>query len=538
VRRAAAERGDRSTELAACLELGQGLLRTSLGESFAPRAGEVDLDGAEEAYGRAAELAEQLGEEASLAAALRELGVIGLGRVRAWFVERVLAGGHLELLARVAGGEPLHAILPTLPVAPTFARAQELLERALEVYERVGDRRGAMSSVIALAYASWAPDIHLGAGAGRHIEEIRRLTSRMTTMARESERAQAEAHMLYGTHLFAWAKAVPDLAVSRGAEAYRQARAIGDQGLEFLSAGGTALAHLDLGDLEEAGRWLDRAAAAAAASPTPFRARQLETWRGLLAAAAGDAPGMRGHLERAVQMATEGGRAAARCEALAHLALSASLLGSEQGDQDLLRLAEDAAGEARDLMKLLPGHPPWGARADAALARVALARGDVEAGVKAARSALSALTAALREDAHLEILIPVAEALAAGGADDERRATQTLLRITLALIAQRTLDEEVRVRWLRSPLGRAVTRLAGPLDGVAIEPVGGPASPLDRSDTELLGLLLEGLTNREMAERLNADVATVSRRLAELLARIGASSRAEATAFAFRERVV
>jgi DNA-binding NarL/FixJ family response regulator len=162
----------------------------------------------------------------------------------------------------------------------------------------------------------------------------------------------------------------------------------------------------------------------------------------------------------------------------------------------------------------------------------------VEAGVKAARSALSALTAALREDAHLEILIPVAEALAAGGADDERRATQTLLRITLALIAQRTLDEEVRVRWLRSPLGRAVTRLAGPLDGVAIEPVGGPASPLDRSDTELLGLLLEGLTNREMAERLNADAATVSRRLAELLARIGASSRAEATAFAFRERVV
>ena len=52
VREIANARGDRAAELAACLELGQDLLRMPLGESFsAPR--EVDLDAAAEAFGRA-----------------------------------------------------------------------------------------------------------------------------------------------------------------------------------------------------------------------------------------------------------------------------------------------------------------------------------------------------------------------------------------------------------------------------------------------------------------------------------------------------
>ena len=49
VREAARERGDRAAELAACLELGQDLLRSPLGESFSAPS-EVDLEGAAEAY--------------------------------------------------------------------------------------------------------------------------------------------------------------------------------------------------------------------------------------------------------------------------------------------------------------------------------------------------------------------------------------------------------------------------------------------------------------------------------------------------------
>ena len=115
---------------------------------------------------------------------------------------------------------------------------------------------------------------------------------------------------------------------------------------------------------------------------------------------------MRSHLERAVHLATEQGLPAARCESLALLALEAARLGARAGDEALLTAAHDAAVDAKGLMELLPGHPPWGAQADAALARVALARGAVEEAMAAARSAVNAIMAARHEDSHLEIVLP------------------------------------------------------------------------------------------------------------------------------------
>jgi tetratricopeptide (TPR) repeat protein/DNA-binding CsgD family transcriptional regulator len=539
IRSRARDASDRRMELAACLELGQALVRVPIGEAYSISHQDVDLDVAEEAYRDASNLAEQLGEEAALAAATRELGVIALARGRAWFVERVMAGEHLEFVTRVAGGEPLQDVLRSLPIAPVMKEAGRLFERSLELYERVGDRRGAMASVIAMAYLSWAPDIHFGSGAGRHIEEIRRLASKMDSMTKESERALAEAQMLYGSHVFSRAKGVPDLAISRGQEAYRQARVIGDRGLEFLAAGGTALAYLDLGDQEEARRWLDRAASVASEAPTPFRARVLESWRGDLDAAAGDADGMCTHLERAAQMATDQGLTAARCEALAHLALAAARLGVEGRNEELLSLAERSANEAIGLTELLRGHAPWGEQAQAALAQVALARGDGEEAVRSAMSVIAALQTALHEDLHLEILIPVAEVLTAAGTQAEQQLVQFFLQMMLALAAQRTLDEEVRVRWFRGPVGRRLVELAGPLDEIAMRAGRSEGDRhVEESDVELLKLLTEGLTNREIAERLGEEETLVARRLGEMFVRIGAPTRSEATAFAFRERVV
>ena len=60
VRARAAEQGDAGIELRASLELGQALTRSPLGESYGGATSETDLDGAEEAYRRAIELAEQL----------------------------------------------------------------------------------------------------------------------------------------------------------------------------------------------------------------------------------------------------------------------------------------------------------------------------------------------------------------------------------------------------------------------------------------------------------------------------------------------
>jgi DNA-binding NarL/FixJ family response regulator len=540
VRTVAAERGDRRAELAACLELGQDLLRSPLGESFgAPR--EVDLDGAEEAYKQACEVAQELGDVAALAPAVRELGVISITRAREWYVERVERGEIGPMMGRIAAGETPTEILAETPIAPLIAEGVARYERAIELFEQIGDRRGVMSAIIARAYVTFAIDIHL-LGAAKRIEEIRRLATQMTSLTRESDRAAAEAQMLYGVHVFARAKVVPDLALSRGEEAHRQARMLGDRSLEFAAAAGVAATHLELGHLDEAERWLDRAAEAAASAPTPLRARQLEVARGLTCARAGDAGGMLEHLERAVRLATEQGRPAGRCEALATLALEAASLGAERADEELLELADRSAKDVKELVRVLPGHPPWGAEADAALAQVALARGETEAAAEAARSAFEALRAAHLEDLFLRIVLPAARAILVAGAEDEREALRRQLRMTATLIAQRIADENVRVQWFRGPTGRELSKLAGasPGEGLRERAVsdGDEAAQLREEETELLWLLIEGWTNREIAAELGVTEDVVARRLAEMYAKIGVSSRGEAAVFAFREGVV
>jgi DNA-binding CsgD family transcriptional regulator len=536
VRSLAAEQGDRRAELAACLELGQALLRSTMGESFASPGIDIDFDTAEEAYARAEHLAGELGDDASRAAASRELGVIDLSRARKWFVDRIVANEHIPIMLRAAAGETPEEILPDLPIAPYLQRSSDRFKRALDIFEKLGDRRGVMATIIAMAYGSFGADIHFGPTAARRIEEIRRLTIELTSLSRESERALAEAQMVYGVHVFARAKLIPDLAVSRGEEAYRQARSLGDRALEFAAAGGTAMAHLDLGDTAETEAWLGRAAAAAAASPTPFRARQLELWRGQAAAARGDAETMRSHFQRAVEQATTAGMAAARTQALARLALEAARLGAERGDEELLDVAERSATEAKELAPALPGTPPWVAQADAALSRVAQARDDAPAAVAAARAAVAWLMSAHRDDWFPEILTPVGEALLASGTEEERGLVGTMIKALLAFVAQRTLDEELRVRWFRGPVGQALSRMAGGVEpqGRRLEGVPG----LEEDDERVLRLLTKGLTNREIAEELDVAEDHLLERLARLYGRIGASSRSDATAFAFRERVV
>jgi DNA-binding NarL/FixJ family response regulator len=539
VRASAAEQGDRRAELAACVELGQALLGAGMGEGFVPSPMEADLDGALEAYERALAIAEELGDTATVAGATRELGVVELGRIRAWFVERVLAGEHLGVMQAVAGGATLEDISATLPIAPMIEVAGARLHRALELFEGLGDRQGMMASIIAMAYLSWGPDIHLGSDAARHIEEIRRLATQKASFSSQSQRAFAEVQMLYGVHVFSVAKVIPDLALSRGREAYEQARAIGDRHLEFLAAGGVARVERELGDLDEAAAWIDRAAAAASESPTPLRARRLELWRGELHAARGDASGMREHLERAAQMAIDQGSPAGRCEALTVLAVEAARLGAERGDEELLALAERSAEETKSLARSLTGHPPWAAKADAALAAVALARGQTADAVASALAAGDALQAALHEDLSFDILIPAAEAIVAGGSDEDRARLQQYLRLQTAMVANRVEDESVRARWFRGPVGSAVARLAAVEgDGQRNVPADERLAHLDDDETVLLELVAKGFTNQEIATKLGVDHDEIERHLSQIYAKIGASSRADATVFAFQTRML
>ena len=537
VRSRATERGDAALELRATLELGQALMRSPMGESFGGAALELDLDAAEEAYRRAIELAEGLADERNLAAALREVGMIVYARGRAWFTGEIRAGRATEMLAALAAGADFETIILATPVGPLLIESTQLLERALGIFERLGDRTGVMSTVIAMAYARYAAVMHLSASA-RHLEEIRRVTSRLSEYVTESERARLDLQMMFGVHVWSRAKAVPDTALSRGEEAYRAAKLQGDRGIEFLSAGGMALSRLELGEVAAAESWLGMAAAAGSMAPSRSRSIQLETWRGMVAAGAGDAVGMREHLEKAVSMATDGGRPSARCEALARLAIESARLIPVGGPPDptLAELAERAAAQVKELLPLLPGHAPWGAQADAALAVVALARGDVESAASAGGAAFQALQAGLHEDVSLEIVIPAARAVLAGGTPEMQGFVRGFLRQTLARIAQGTADETVRVAWLTGPVGRDLVELAGPMDAPAA--TAGDADTgqpeLDEAERRLLQLLTEGRSNSEIATEIDSTEAEVVTRLAQLFARLGTSSRAEATSLAFR----
>jgi DNA-binding NarL/FixJ family response regulator len=111
------------------------------------------------------------------------------------------------------------------------------------------------------------------------------------------------------------------------------------------------------------------------------------------------------------------------------------------------------------------------------------------------------------------------------------------LKLLLSRIVQGTVDDEMRVKWLRGPVGRELAELAGPMDEPlpASEGEAATAAPaLDEVDRRLLHLLTHGSTNREMASDLQMDEGAVAQRLARLLANIGASTRAQATSLAFR----
>ncbi|HEV8404246.1 MAG TPA: AAA family ATPase [Candidatus Limnocylindrales bacterium] len=543
----AADRGDAAMELRATIELGQALLRVPIGESLGAVALEVDLDGAERAYRRAIELAEQVHDERSLAAALREIGMIQFARARSWFADEVLAGRGMPWLEAVTAGSDVEELLLASPIGPLVEEVADVLERALAIYERIGDRTGVMSTVIAMAYARYSPVMHLSASA-RHLEEIRRVTSRLSEQVTESERDRLDLQMLFGVHVYSRAKVVPDLALSRGEDAHRAARLQGDRTTEFLSAGGVAMSLVELGDIDEAERWLAKAAAAVSTAPSRSRSIQLETWHGIARSGAGDVDGMRRHLEGAVAMATEAGQASARCEALARLALESAHFVARQAptdgpDRELVDIVERSAAQVKAALPLLPGHAPWGAQADAALATVALARGETERAAELGGAALQALDAAHHEDSSLEILIPAARAVLAGEPSGFQDFVRGYLRTTLSRIAQGMADEAIRVRWMTGPLGRELVELAGPLDvpsattaaGGANEPAAdAPRPELDPTERHLLQLLTEGRTNAEIATELGIAEDDVARRLAHLFAQLGTSSRAEATSLAFR----
>ena len=270
------------------------------------------------------------------------------------------------------------------PIGPLFAESTQVLDRALGIFERLGDRTGVMSTVIAMAYAQYGTVMHFTSSA-RHLEEIRRVTSRLSELVTESERARLDLQMLFGVHVCSRAKVVPDLgAVARrggpsrgkapgrpGDRVPRRRRGGAQPARARRRRGGRTVARpgrrrgVD-GAVATAARSSSRRGAAwpgrAQATPTACATTSSTPWR---------------WRPRAVGRP----RAARRWPASPSRRLGSSSAGrlapDAAPDPALSELVERSAAQVKELLPLLPGHAPWGAQADAALSAVALARGDM-----------------------------------------------------------------------------------------------------------------------------------------------------------------
>lgn len=223
----------------------------------------------------------------------------------------------------------------------------------------------------------------------------------------------------------------------------------------------------------------------------------------LLALAKGDAAQAQTMIRRSVAGAGEGGRRRL-LPAQAEIEIAA-------GDVDAARRAADELAAAH---RSAPT-PMLAAVVSLVEARVRLAEGDAHGALQAgdtAHAAWSSLTAPYEAArcgvVRARILLALDESAAATAALEKARAA------FLALGARAALSE------------------------VASATAARPASTLTDREMEVLRLVSTGLTNRGIAERLTLSEKTVARHLANIYGKLGLSSRAAATAYAYENGLI
>ena len=110
------------------------------------------------------------------------------------------------------------------------------------------------------------------------------------------------------------------------------------------------------------------------------------------------------------------------------------------------------------------------------------------------------------------------------------------LKVDAATADLRFVRPEERNALTRPP-GRAVRPERPPPERAELEPRR-VVEPLTAREIEVLGLIGDGLFNREIAERLSLAEETVKSQVHHLLAKLGARSRAHAVAIGLRSGLI
>jgi ATP/maltotriose-dependent transcriptional regulator MalT len=182
------------------------------------------------------------------------------------------------------------------------------------------------------------------------------------------------------------------------------------------------------------------------------------------------------------------------------------------GELDLAREAHTALVAIADAV----GTEPVRAAERCAAARIAQADGDLDTARGAFEDAIEHYQRSAAPFEAAQTQLELAQTLAS-----QDRADSGL---ELALAAAATFEQLGAERAAKSA-GRLVGRLGG-------RSAAAKRSGLTRREVEILSLVAEGLSNRQIAERLVVSEHTVHRHLANLYAKLGVSSRAAAVALA------
>ncbi|MFI6323837.1 tetratricopeptide repeat protein [Nonomuraea sp. NPDC050556] len=270
-----------------------------------------------------------------------------------------------------------------------------------------------------------------------------------------------------------------------------------------------------MGRLREAQRHAEEALTAFREADQTWGIGRALTSLGVLCRIRGDLDTARTHLEASLPYLES-------LDAKPEIARALSELGRVATQQGDLERARERLVQSAELSRKI-GQRRGMTRGLAALASLAEARGDLDGAVL-----LCGAVAALREAIGQKSSVAKAEEIlskARAALGDAR--TGLLYAHGRAMSADQALDLAKTGAAIESPV-------SSPTDPVAIQ----AASVLTDREREVVGLLVKGMSNRRIADELVISPATVARHVANILLKLGFSSRTQVAAWALEHRIV
>lgn len=434
--------------------------------------------------------------------------------------------------------------------------AAEYFQRALELLEGGADQRTLIDALVELSTLEGTTRSEYES-AIRHGERALLLARALPDDGLEARAALALANARARSETPGAARELLSLALQKGLRG-------NDTVVAAEAAASLSNAYYWTGELRSALAYAEQRLEIAQRGRDAFALRHAHTWLALLATTAGD-------WERARRMTREAEPAIARLgspEPLGFLRLVEGLLALRTGEIDLALLRTDEA--MRIFLPLGDATVSWyvavriwaliaAGRTDEAAAECAAqelrlaAMPDNALPARSSRCGLGRAYAALGDtaraadcEARLAPFIddfhwrPARLTLAATAAvRGDRERALSLLREVDAFAASNGLDYDLAdARRMIRLLGEgtpAQTVFAKP-DSPRSEPAPATAAPggLSPRELEVLQLVAQGLSNREIAERLVLSERTVINHVSHIFEKTGVENRAGATAFAFR----